>query len=151
MKNVLKLEKTLTLLSTSLSNCLFHENQEIILETLRVLGNLTRLPRIIDMLIEKRIEEAFFILLQYNLNSQVLSAIIGIFINLTASISGRKSLLFSNRLLGNEGDDDEVSYPHLIQQFSAILRKLTLTDISIATLICQVSTSTSSSPSLPFV
>lgn len=131
-------------ISTNLSNCLFHENEEIVLETLRVLGNLTRISKIIEVVIEKRIEEAFLILLSSHANYQILSAIIGIFINFTANPVGRKSLLSSspssslkprNNKVNNE---DLMTYSHLVQQFTMILRKLTMNDLHIAILISQV-------------
>jgi hypothetical protein len=138
-KDKKRFEKTLISLSTNLFNCLFHENQEIVLETLRVLGNLTRIPIIITVLIEKRIEEAFFLLLQSHANSSIVSAIIGIFINMTASSQGRENLLFSTDKNDDTGEEQHSStYVYLMQLFAMILRKLTLADIHIATLISQV-------------
>lgn len=115
------------------------------LETLRVLGNLTRITRVIEVLLDQKIEKDFLILLQHT-DSQILSAVIGIFINLSACSVGRKKLLETphhrqSQLKGskNEGEKDDDVYLSLIQQFTAILRKLRLDDMSIGTLISQVS------------
>lgn len=139
------MEKCLIGLSTQLSNSLFHENSEVVLETLRVLGNLTRITRVIEVLLDQKIEKDFLILLQHT-DSQILSAVIGIFINLSACSVGRKKLLETphhrqSQLKGskNEGEKDDDVYLSLIQQFTAILRKLRLDDMSIGTLISQVS------------
>eukprot|EP01040_Poterioochromonas_malhamensis_P008892 gene8892-9629_t len=142
-KNCQRLEKCLIGLSTQLSNSLFHENSEVVLETLRVLGNLTRITRVIEVLLDQKIEKDFLILLQHT-DSQILSAVIGIFINLSACSVGRKKLLETphhrqSQLKGskNEGEKDDDVYLSLIQQFTAILRKLRLDDMSIGTLISQ--------------
>lgn len=115
------------------------------LETLRVLGNLTRITRVIEVLLDQKIEKDFLILLQHT-DSQILSAVIGIFINLSACSVGRKKLLetshhrpLQSKGSKNEGEKDDDVYLSLIQQFTAILRKLRLDDMSIGTLISQVS------------
>ncbi len=58
-----------TFLSSPLSNSLFHENSEILLETSRVLGNLTRRSVVIQSLIKTRMDEAL-LLLYCNMCSQ---------------------------------------------------------------------------------
>jgi hypothetical protein len=53
----------LVILSRHLSNCLFHDNEEILLESARALGNLTRNHEVTRSLIHTRSDEALLLLL----------------------------------------------------------------------------------------
>jgi hypothetical protein len=89
------------------------------------LGNLARIPSIIEKLIDLHTEETFLVLLQHN-NPQVLGAVIGIFINLSANSFGRVKLLHQHY------------YSRLLKQVIILLKKLSFNDFNLAILLCQV-------------
>jgi hypothetical protein len=62
-----------------LSTCLFHDNEEIVLETARALGNLTRYKGVLDCLSSSRASEALIILLDHA-NRDVVSAVTGVLV-----------------------------------------------------------------------
>jgi hypothetical protein len=71
-----------------------------------------------------RMDEAIFMLLQH-MNVDIVCAIAGIVINFTATAIGRQALLEKDSIF--------------ITQLATMLRKLSLRDITIGTLISQVS------------
>jgi hypothetical protein len=123
-KVIIRLEKLLVTIAIEVSQGLFHENNEIVLETARVLGNLTRRSQVIQLLYQKRIDRALWLLLSH-INIEVISSVAGIFVNISACSEGRQLLLGKEAFM-------------TIQQLSGILRKLTLKDTNIAILITQV-------------
>lgn len=124
-KEAVRLEKLLATIAVSVSDGLFHENTEIVLETGRVLGNLTRRPLVITTLVKRRIDEALLMLLTH-INTEVIAAIAGVFVNFSACQEGRLALL--------QRTQPVVIVPHL----SSMLRRLQLKDVQIAMLFTQV-------------
>ena len=57
VKEIEKIDSVLRSLSLHLSQCLFHENEEVVLESVRALGNLTRRGSALRALREHRIDE----------------------------------------------------------------------------------------------
>lgn len=123
-KAMARLERILVTFSGQLGFHLFHENNEIVLETIRVLGNLTRRRLVIDHLVLKKADAALYLLLQHE-DTEIISVVSGVFINFTAQSNGRLSLL----KCGNE---------EIFEIFASIIRRLSLRDHAIVTLICQV-------------
>jgi hypothetical protein len=127
MKTALKIEKSLTSLALHLSHCLFHGNEEIQLETARVMGNLSRRPGPIKSLINCRSEEALMMLLSHS-NAEIVSAAAGTLVNISSdSKEGRNALL----------KESTGSFATL----TTLLRRLSLKNIPLSTLICQVCSS----------
>eukprot|EP01036_Dinobryon_divergens_P034222 gene34222-44208_t len=119
-----KLEKSLLALSLHLSHCLFHENEEVVLETARVLGNLTRRKHVLDSIVANRTDEALILLLGH-VNIEIVSAVTGALVNMSADFDSRQSLLRPDVCM------------NLMNSFTNILRKVSFKDISLSTLICQ--------------
>ena len=108
-------------MSTHLSQCLFHANTEIVLETARALGNLTRLPTVLTSLAQTRTDEALILLLSHK-DMNVVSAVTGALINLSASPRSRPLLMQDGRAVG---------------ALVSALRRSSLRNLSTSTLICQ--------------
>lgn len=123
-KFVARLDRTLIAMAQRVADGLFHENTEIVLETARVFGNLTRRSSVVQLLFRKRIDEALLMLLTH-INTDVISAVAGVFVNISAYAEGRMLLL--------QRDD-----PYFVPHVSSMLRKLTLKDIPIAILLTQI-------------
>mmetsp|Transcript_19900 Transcript_19900/g.44321 ORF Transcript_19900/g.44321 Transcript_19900/m.44321 type:complete len:213 (-) Transcript_19900:76-714(-) len=109
-------------LTTHLSQCLFHQNPEIVLETARVLGNLTRSEAVRRSLLQSRADEALVLLLGHA-QADVLAAVTGVLVNVSADPLCRSSLLRPSS--------------NLLSAFSDLLRKASFKDIALSTLICQ--------------
>jgi hypothetical protein len=118
------LEHALLQLSLKLSECLFHYNDELILESGRALGNLTRLSVVVPSLLSRRVDEALLLLLQHA-NQEIVSVVSGALVNLTRNPTSRDSLM----LLGVETTVD----PLIIA-----LRRSSLKNLQLSILICQV-------------
>jgi hypothetical protein len=130
----LRLERTLLTLSTHLSQSLFHENSEIVLETCRVLGNLTRRPNVIVNLIHHRIDEALLLLLLQHVQPTIVSAVAGVVVNFSSHAEGRQRLLQdANQVAGSS-----VYATGVVMALTSRLRKLTMRDVLIAVLLSQV-------------
>jgi hypothetical protein len=123
-KFVARLDRTLIAIAQRVADGLFHENSEIVLETARVFGNLTRRSSVVQLLFRKRIDEALLLLLTH-INTDVISAVAGVFVNISAYAEGRMLLL--------QRDD-----PYFVPHVSGMLRKLTMKDIPIAILLSQI-------------
>ncbi len=133
-RQVQRLERSLVTLSSHLSNSLFHENSEIVLETCRVLGNLTRRSVVIQSLIKTRMDEALLLLLLQHVQPDVVSSVAGVIVNFSSHSDGRK------RLLQDTGDMSTSSIYNqcILMKISGLLRKLTMQDVLIALLLTQV-------------
>lgn len=123
-KFVARLDRALIAIAQRVADGLFHENTEIVLETARVFGNLTRRSSVVQLLFRKRIDEALLMLLTH-ISTDVISAVAGVFVNISAYAEGRVLLL--------QRED-----PYFIPHVSGMLRKLTLKDVPIAILLTQV-------------
>ncbi len=133
-RQVQRLERAVVTLSSPLSNSLFHENSEIVLETSRVLGNLTRRSVVIQSLIKTRMDEALLLLLLQHVQPDVVSSVAGVIVNFSSHSDGRK------RLLQDTGDMSTSSIYNqgILMKISGLLRKLTMQDVLIALLLTQV-------------
>ena len=121
-ENVPKRQQTaLIAMSKHLSQCLFHSNSEIVLETARALGNLTRLPTVLSSLTQSRTDEALVLLLSHK-DMDVVSAVTGALINLSANARSRGLLTRESNALG---------------ALVAALRRSSLRNLPTSTLICQ--------------
>ena len=116
-----RLQNTLLAMSNHLSQCLFHSNKEIVLETARALGNLTRLPNVLSSLSTHRTDEALILLLSEK-NMDIVTAVTGAVINLSASPHCRP-------LLMQDGN--------AVHALVAALRRSSLRNLTASTLICQ--------------
>jgi hypothetical protein len=114
-------QSALLAMSTHLSQCLFHANAEVVLETARALGNLTRLPTVLQSLAQTRTDEALILLLSHK-DMDVVSAVTGALINLSASPKSRPLLMQDGRAMG---------------ALVSALRRSSLRNLSTSTLICQ--------------
>jgi hypothetical protein len=123
-KFVARLDRALIAIAQRVADGLFHENTEIVLETARVFGNLTRRSSVVQLLFRKRIDEALLMLLTH-ISTDVISAVAGVFVNISAYAEGRVLLL--------QRED-----PYFIPHVSGMLRKLTLKDVPIAILLTQI-------------
>ena len=107
---------------------LFHENSDDVhLEVLKSLGNLTRCPRVLQSMIEFRM---FKPILQYtNFPDELFrQAALGVVIN----ISGNKDAARTLCMNGSTKQDI------VMQQLLGLLRRTTITSLESSTLICQV-------------
>eukprot|EP00606_Chrysophyceae_sp_TOSAG23-5_P000501 GSChrysophyteH2.ASY1.ANO1.915.1 assembled CDS len=121
-ENVPKRQQTaLIAMSKHLSQCLFSSNSEIVLETARALGNLTRLPTVLSSLTQSRTDEALVLLLSHK-DMDVVSAVTGALINLSANPRSRGLLTRESNALG---------------ALVAALRRSSLRNLPTSTLICQ--------------
>jgi len=114
-------QSALLAMSTHLSQCLFHSNSEVVLETARALGNLTRLPAVLTSLAQTRTDEALILLLSYK-DMEVVSAVTGALINLSASPHSRPLLMQDGRAAS---------------ALVSALRRSSLRNLPTSTLICQ--------------
>lgn len=109
-------------LSMRLTQCLFHVNEEVVLEASRALGNLTRSQSVVQQLTRGRTHEALLILLLH-VNFAVKQAVTGALVNLSSDVRCRDMLL--------ERVDT-------IRDLTRALKKASLTHIHLSTLVCQV-------------
>lgn len=109
-------------LTSQLSKCIFHENDEVVLEACRALGNLTRCSAALDSICKSRFIEALVLLLQHD-NIEIVSAITGTLIN----ISGKK-----------ESRDALINDANPLIALGHVLRRSSLRNLTLSTLVCQV-------------
>lgn len=133
-RQIQRLERSLVTLSTHLSNSLFHENTEIVLETSRVLGNLTRRTIVIQSLIKNRMDEALLLLLLQHVQPDIVSSVAGVIVNFSSHSDGRKRLLQDTSVLAKSS----VYTNGIVMKIAGLLRRLTMQDILIALLLSQV-------------
>eukprot|EP00605_Chrysophyceae_sp_TOSAG23-4_P001268 GSChrysophyteH1.ASY1.ANO1.1379.1 assembled CDS len=121
-ENIPKRQQTaLIAMSKHLSQCLFNPNSEIVLETARALGNLTRLPTVLSSLTQFRTDEALVLLLSHQ-DMDVISAVTGTLINLSANPRSRGLLTRESNAVG---------------ALVTALRRSSLRNLPTSTLICQ--------------
>lgn len=121
------MEKTSLALTRQLGHYLFHENSEIVLETARVLGNLTRREQVVSCLVQQRLHRALLLLLQHA-QTDVVSAVLGVLVNISSHSMGRSALL---QALPNQQP--------LVEEVSGLLRRLSLAQLStLGLLSCQL-------------
>jgi hypothetical protein len=109
-------------LATRLSNYLFHENNEVVLEAARALGNLTRCDAVIHSLCSTRAIEALVLLLNHS-DTAILLAVTGALVNVSANIISTTAL--------SESEKPVVS-------LAAVLRRSSFKNLQLSTLVCQV-------------
>lgn len=117
-----RLETSLVLLARSLSHCLFSENEEVVLEAARALGNLTRSPPALLALCDIRAFEALVLLLSHP-SEDIVTASTGALVNISSDAFSRVYLVKLDYLL-----------PHL----ERALRASSLRNLQLSSLICQV-------------
>lgn len=120
-----RIEKIFQSLAKQISHCLFHENNEIVLETARVLGNLTRRGAVVKSMTAQQTHQALLLLLQHQQHA-IVSAVLGTLINISSHPLGREALLIP---FGGET---------VIERMCGLLKRLTLQQLPAATMICQV-------------
>lgn len=123
IREVEKIESVLRSLSLHLSQCLFHENEELVLETVRALGNLTRRKAVLGALRENRMDEALVLLLGHS-NRAVTAAVTGSLINFSADVPSREALM--------------KQATNICIPLTSVLRKASLKDLDLSLLVCQV-------------
>jgi hypothetical protein len=125
-------------LATRLSNYLFHENNEVVLEAARALGssefilstliinlwigNLTRCDAVIHSLCSTRAVEALVLLLNHP-NTAILLAVTGALVNVSANIISTTALSESEKPVMN---------------LASVLRRSSFKNLQLSTLVCQV-------------
>jgi len=109
-------------LTSQLSKCVFHDNDEVVLEASRALGNLTRCPAALDSICKSRFIEALVLLLQHD-NIDIVNAITGTLVNISGNQESRDALLKDANPLTALGQ---------------VLRRSSLRNLSLSTLVCQV-------------
>lgn len=109
-------------LTNQLGKCIFHDNDEVVLEASRALGNLTRCSASLNCICKSRFIEALVLLLQHE-NIDIVSAITGTLVN----ISGNKE---SREILINRANP--------LLALGQVLRRSSLRNLKVSTLVCQV-------------
>lgn len=109
-------------LALRLSECLFHENEEIVLEAARAMGNLTRRQDVLGSLQTTLADEAFVLLLSHR-NSDIVTAVTGALVNQSAEPMCLGPLL-------------ETSRP--TSALVSVLRRASFKDLALSTLVSQV-------------
>ncbi len=90
-------------------------------------GNLTRRAKVLVSVTQNRTDEALVLLLSHS-NVEIVTAVTGTLVNLSADAGGKAALLrASSALLGS---------------FAQLLRRVSFRDIGLSTLICQVGCTT---------
>ena len=120
-------QKHFVSVASNLSKYLFHENDEIVLETCRALGNLTRIQSVLKAFKGSRIDEAMCILLRH-VNKDVVCSTVGIFINLTSSKDRYGEIVLD--IITNKKE--------LLDALLSTLRRLSLKYLHISILVCKV-------------
>ena len=110
------------LLTNQLGKCVFHDNDEVVLEASRALGNLTRCSASLNCICKSRFIEALVLLLQHE-NVDIVSAITGTLVNISGNKESREVLInTANPLLA----------------LGQVLRRSSLRNLKLSTLVCQV-------------
>jgi len=109
-------------LATRLANCLFHDNKEVVLESARALGNLTRNEQVIESLCSNRAAEALVLLLDHA-DFDILMAVTGALVNISANVDSLSCL-------------SESSQPAM--SLALIMRRASFKHLTLCTLVCQV-------------
>lgn len=121
-----RIEKMLVTLSSHLKCHLFHENAEIVLETARVLGNLTRRASVVDNLMQQHVHRALLLLLDHS-QLDIVVAVLGTLVNMSSHPDGRQGLL---QPFGEDGD--------VIDRLDGLLKRCSLQHMPVLGLTCQV-------------
>ena len=87
-------------MASHLASCLFHVNDEIVLEAARALGNLTRIPHVLRGMSRSRTDEALILLLGHR-SMEVVAAVAGTLVNLSAHAEARYNLLERTAVVGS--------------------------------------------------
>lgn len=120
-------KKYFVAVANSLSKFLFHENDDIVLEACRALGNLTRNACVLKAFSRSRIDDALNLLLQHS-NIDILASVIGIYINATCFTDTE-----------NEAKLYMVREPNcLVETLTMVLRRLSLKAPGVSCMICKV-------------
>lgn len=127
-------EDLLISVTVQVTNFLFHDNTEIIAESLRALGNFTRVRCIVERLCRIRADEAIILLLGHQ-NSDVSVAAAGVLVNISGFQAFFDDTLKSNFAFETSSEPVKLSAASL----TAILRKSSISDFSFLTLVLQVS------------
>jgi hypothetical protein len=109
-------------MASLLASCLFHVNDEVVLEAARALGNLTRLPQVLQGLTLRRTDEALILLLGHR-SMDVVAAVAGTLVNLSAH-AGARANLWRN--------------PAAVDALTQALRRSSLRHMTTSMLVCQV-------------
>lgn len=109
-------------LATRLSNCLFHSNKEVVLESARALGNLTRNEQVIESLCSNQAAEALVLLLDSS-DFDILIAVTGALVNISANVHSVDCLCESRQPTTS---------------LAQIMRKASFKNLQLTTLVCQV-------------
>jgi hypothetical protein len=117
-------------LARLLSRCLFHENDEVVLETTRALGNLTRSRDVTRFLVNSRADEALLLLLDHR-NSEIVSAATGALVNISADPIWRQCYI-------SPESHQQVEKPNPFDACLGVLRRSALKDLRLSALLCQV-------------
>lgn len=134
-KSDAKMDALLMTISLQLSEYLFHDNNEIIAESLRALGNFTRLPHIVHRFCRLRIDEAIIMLLSHKV-SDVRLAAAGVLVNVTGH-----SDFFDESLVESFAEDSTAaSSTSKLNALSltTLLRKASVKDVAFLTLVLQI-------------
>lgn len=105
-----------------LLNCLFHSNDELVLEAARALGNLTRCEYVIEALCHNKALDAMILLLDHA-NFDILTAVTGTLVNISAHASSLSCFF-------------ESSQP--AQALVTVLKRSSMKNLHLSTLVCQV-------------
>ena len=120
-------KKHFVAVANSLSKFLFHENDDIVLEACRALGNLTRSRCVLRAFSGSRVDDALSLLLQHS-NSDIVASVVGIYINATCSVDADGiEKLFIIR-----------DFNSLVETLTTVLRRLSLKSPDISSMICKV-------------
>jgi hypothetical protein len=117
-------------LARLLSRCLFHENDEVVLETTRALGNLTRSHDVTRFLVNSRADEALLLLLDHR-NSEIVSAATGALVNISADPMWRQCYISPESY-------QQIEKPNPFDACLGVLRRSALKDLRLSALLCQV-------------
>jgi hypothetical protein len=131
-----KWEELLIGVSVQVTNFLFHDNSEIVAESLRALGNFTRVRSMVQRLCRIRGDEAIVLLLGHG-NSDVAAAAAGVLVNITGFFCFYDDALregFAPDISLDPETPVKLSAAHL----TSILRKSSVSDILFLTLVLQV-------------
>jgi len=105
-----------------LLNCLFHSNDELVLEAARALGNLTRCEYVIEALCRNKALDAMILLLDHA-NFDILTAVTGTLVNISAHAASISCLLESFQPA---------------QALVTVLKRSSMKNLHLSTLVCQV-------------
>lgn len=117
-------------LSRLLSRCLFHDNDEVVLETARALGNLTRSRDVTRFLVNSRADEALLLLLDHR-SVDIVAAASGALVNISADPMWRRCYI-------SPTSPNQSEKPNPFEVCLGVLRRSALKDLRLSALLCQV-------------